>query len=57
MLRPPRSRALSCEVSDGSLTTPRIRRAAETDEGGRGLRRVAGPDCPDALPASSGQVA
>ncbi|WP_455356447.1 SpoIIE family protein phosphatase [Streptomyces sp. SYSU K217416] len=32
---------LICEVSDGSLTTPRIRRAAETDEGGRGLQLVA----------------
>ncbi|MFJ2443947.1 MULTISPECIES: SpoIIE family protein phosphatase [unclassified Streptomyces] len=31
---------LVCEVSDGSLTTPRIRRALETDEGGRGLRLV-----------------
>jgi anti-sigma regulatory factor (Ser/Thr protein kinase) len=35
------STALICEVSDGSLTTPRIRRAAETDEGGRGLQLVA----------------
>ncbi|GDY50842.1 hypothetical protein SVIO_014650 [Streptomyces violaceusniger] len=34
-------RTLICEVSDGSLTTPRIRRAAETDEGGRGLQLVA----------------
>ncbi|MGY0062415.1 SpoIIE family protein phosphatase [Streptomyces sp. LZ34] len=33
--------ALICEVSDGSLTTPRIRRAADTDEGGRGLQLVA----------------
>ncbi|MGV9853531.1 SpoIIE family protein phosphatase [Streptomyces sp. NPDC003442] len=33
-------RTLICEVSDGSLTTPRIRRAAETDEGGRGLQLV-----------------
>ncbi|MFD5570969.1 SpoIIE family protein phosphatase [Streptomyces cadmiisoli] len=32
---------LTCEVSDGSLTTPRIRHAAETDEGGRGLQLVA----------------
>ncbi len=36
-----RSRTLTCEVSDGSLTTPRIRRAGETDEGGRGLQLVA----------------
>ncbi|MFE2426808.1 SpoIIE family protein phosphatase [Streptomyces sp. NPDC059373] len=35
------SRTLVCEVSDGSLTTPRIRRASETDEGGRGLQLVA----------------
>ncbi|GAA0923038.1 ATP-binding SpoIIE family protein phosphatase [Streptomyces rhizosphaericus] len=34
-------RTLICEVSDASLTTPRIRRAAETDEGGRGLQLVA----------------
>ena len=34
-------RALICEVSDGSLTTPRIRRAADTDESGRGLQLVA----------------
>ncbi|MFJ4634839.1 SpoIIE family protein phosphatase [Streptomyces hygroscopicus] len=34
-------RTLICEVSDGSLTTPRMRRAAETDEGGRGLQLVA----------------
>ena len=32
---------LICEVSDGSLTTPRIRRASDTDEGGRGLQLVA----------------
>ncbi|MFJ9623303.1 SpoIIE family protein phosphatase [Streptomyces sp. NPDC101181] len=31
---------LICEVSDGSLTMPRIRSAAETDEGGRGLQLV-----------------
>ncbi|MFF2425050.1 SpoIIE family protein phosphatase [Streptomyces mirabilis] len=31
---------LVCEVFDGSLTMPRIRRASETDEGGRGLRLV-----------------
>lgn len=35
------SRALVCEVFDGSLTTPRIRRAAWTDEGGRGLQLIA----------------
>ncbi|MGP3959165.1 SpoIIE family protein phosphatase [Nonomuraea sp. 3N208] len=40
-LRLLRSNVLTCEVSDGSLTTPRIRRAAETDEGGRGLQLVA----------------
>ncbi|MET7622513.1 SpoIIE family protein phosphatase [Streptomyces sp. NPDC005408] len=40
-LRLLRSRTLICEVSDGSLTTPRIRRAADTDEGGRGLQLVA----------------
>ncbi|MEU4098850.1 SpoIIE family protein phosphatase [Streptomyces sp. NPDC026673] len=32
---------LVCEVSDESLTMPRIRRASETDEGGRGLQLVA----------------
>ncbi|MGP3927820.1 SpoIIE family protein phosphatase [Streptomyces sp. 8N616] len=35
------SRTLICEVFDGSQATPRIRRAAETDEGGRGLQLVA----------------
>ncbi|WP_345140956.1 SpoIIE family protein phosphatase [Streptomyces mexicanus] len=30
-------RTLVCEVSDGSNTSPRLRRAAGTDEGGRGL--------------------
>ncbi|KUN79128.1 histidine kinase [Streptomyces bungoensis] len=30
-------RTLVCEVSDGSSTSPRLRRAATTDEGGRGL--------------------
>jgi PAS domain-containing protein len=34
------SQSLICEVSDGSATTPRVRRAAETDEGGRGLAMV-----------------
>ncbi|OII62515.1 histidine kinase [Streptomyces sp. CC53] len=32
-----RDRALICEVSDGSSTSPHLRRAATTDEGGRGL--------------------
>ncbi|MGW0950318.1 SpoIIE family protein phosphatase [Streptomyces sp. NPDC002623] len=40
-LRLLRSAHLVCEVSDGSLTTPRIRRALDTDEGGRGLQLVA----------------
>ncbi|MDX2931791.1 ATP-binding SpoIIE family protein phosphatase [Streptomyces ipomoeae] len=35
-----RSRSLICEVYDGSLSTPRIRRAAYMDEGGRGLYLV-----------------
>ncbi|MFE5896938.1 SpoIIE family protein phosphatase [Streptomyces sp. NPDC056488] len=35
------SRTLICEVYDSSPTTPRIRRAASTDEGGRGLQLVA----------------
>ncbi|MFG2557808.1 SpoIIE family protein phosphatase [Streptomyces sp. NPDC048496] len=34
-------RALICEVSDGSSTSPHLRRAAITDEGGRGLFLVA----------------
>lgn len=34
------SRFLTCEVFDGSLSTPRIRHAAHTDEGGRGLQLV-----------------
>ncbi|MFE9390362.1 SpoIIE family protein phosphatase [Streptomyces sp. NPDC006784] len=33
--------ALICEVSDASNTQPRLRRAEETDEGGRGLWLVA----------------
>ncbi|MET8406465.1 SpoIIE family protein phosphatase [Streptomyces sp900116325] len=33
--------ALTCEVSDASSTSPHIRRAATTDEGGRGLFLVA----------------
>ncbi|MCW7944351.1 hypothetical protein AAW14_20170 [Streptomyces hygroscopicus] len=40
-LRLLRSRTLICEVSDGSLTMPQIRRAADTDEGGRGLQLIA----------------
>ncbi|MFE5793958.1 ATP-binding protein [Streptomyces sp. NPDC056503] len=40
-LRLLRSDTLICEVYDSSLTTPRIRRAAFTDEGGRGLQLVA----------------
>ncbi|WP_188191310.1 SpoIIE family protein phosphatase [Nonomuraea sp. SYSU D8015] len=36
-----RDSALICEVSDGSSTSPRMRRAATTDEGGRGLFLVA----------------
>jgi serine phosphatase RsbU (regulator of sigma subunit)/PAS domain-containing protein len=40
-LRLLRSRTLVCEVYDGSLTTPRIRRASWTDEGGRGLQLIA----------------
>jgi anti-sigma regulatory factor (Ser/Thr protein kinase) len=40
-LRLIRSRSLICEVTDGSLTTPHIRRAHETDEGGRGLQLIA----------------
>jgi hypothetical protein len=35
------STSLICEVYDGSLTTPHIRRATENDEGGRGLQLVA----------------
>ncbi|PRH77168.1 histidine kinase, partial [Streptomyces solincola] len=34
-------RWLTCEVSDGSSTSPHLRRAAATDEGGRGLYLVA----------------
>lgn len=40
-LRLLRSRSLTCEVDDGSLSTPRIRHAARTDEGGRGLQLLA----------------
>ncbi|MGV9270428.1 SpoIIE family protein phosphatase [Kitasatospora sp. NPDC003701] len=35
------TQSLVCEVSDGSSTAPHIRRAADTDEGGRGLFLVA----------------
>ncbi|MGW0122377.1 SpoIIE family protein phosphatase [Streptomyces sp. NPDC003327] len=35
------STSLICEVSDGSSTSPYIRRASDTDEGGRGLFLVA----------------
>ncbi|MFF3467994.1 ATP-binding protein [Streptomyces sp. NPDC002619] len=34
------SQSLICEVSDSSTATPQVRRAAETDEGGRGLAMV-----------------
>ncbi len=34
-------RSLICEVWDGSNTSPHLRRAATTDEGGRGLFLVA----------------
>jgi serine phosphatase RsbU (regulator of sigma subunit) len=40
-LRLLRSRSLVCEVFDGSLTTPRIRRTSWTDEDGRGLQLIA----------------
>ncbi|MFE9768020.1 SpoIIE family protein phosphatase [Streptomyces sp. NPDC005808] len=36
-----RTRSLICEVSDASSTSPHMRRAAMTDEGGRGLFLVA----------------
>jgi len=41
LLRLLHSQTLVCEVFDGSLTTPRIRRASWTDEGGRGLQLIA----------------
>ena len=41
LLRLLRDRSLICEVYDGSLTSPRIRRAGVGDEGGRGLHLVA----------------
>lgn len=40
-LRLIRERALICEVSDTSSTSPRLRHARTTDEGGRGLLIVA----------------
>ncbi|MFG3660875.1 SpoIIE family protein phosphatase [Streptomyces sp. NPDC047706] len=40
-LRLIRSHVLTCEVSDGSSTSPRLRHARATDEGGRGLLLVA----------------
>jgi PAS domain S-box-containing protein len=40
-LRLIRDRALICEVSDGSSTSPHLRRANAYDEGGRGLLLVA----------------
>ncbi|MEW2400721.1 SpoIIE family protein phosphatase [Streptomyces sp. NPDC046862] len=40
-LRLMHSRSLICEVYDGSLTSPRLRRATYNDEGGRGLHLVA----------------
>jgi anti-sigma regulatory factor (Ser/Thr protein kinase) len=36
-----RDRSLICEVSDGSNTSPHLRYAALSDEGGRGLFLVA----------------
>ncbi|WP_371483053.1 SpoIIE family protein phosphatase [Kitasatospora sp. NBC_00315] len=40
-LRVLRDRTLICEVSDTSTTTPHLRHAADTDEGGRGLFLIA----------------
>lgn len=40
-LRLLRDRALICEISDGSSTSPRLRSARNEDEGGRGLFLVA----------------
>ena len=40
-LRLVRTGTLTCEVSDPSSTQPRMRRAAVTEEGGRGLFLVA----------------
>ncbi|MGW3341154.1 SpoIIE family protein phosphatase [Streptomyces sp. NPDC001009] len=41
-LRLIRGDVLTCEVSDGSSTSPRLRHARATDEGGRGLLLAAG---------------
>ncbi|MET8536410.1 ATP-binding protein [Streptomyces sp. NPDC005065] len=40
-LRLIRDRTLICEVSDGSSTSPHLRHARTTDEGGRGLFLIA----------------
>jgi anti-sigma regulatory factor (Ser/Thr protein kinase) len=40
-LRLIRERSLICEVSDGSSTSPHLRRARTFDEGGRGLFMIA----------------
>ncbi|MEU6574498.1 SpoIIE family protein phosphatase [Streptomyces sp. NPDC046805] len=40
-LRLIRGRTLICEVSDASSTSPHLRHAADTDEGGRGLFMIA----------------
>lgn len=40
-LRLLRGRTLICEVADASPAMPRIRRAADTDENGRGLQLIA----------------
>ncbi|MGW0583818.1 ATP-binding protein, partial [Streptomyces sp. NPDC002920] len=40
-LRLIKDRTLTCEVSDGSSTSPHLRRARLSDEGGRGLLLVA----------------
>lgn len=40
-LRVINDRALTCEVRDGSASTPRLRHASVADEGGRGLFIVA----------------
>ncbi|MGW3623030.1 SpoIIE family protein phosphatase [Streptomyces sp. NPDC000880] len=41
LIRDDTNRTLIYEMSDGSLSSPRLRRAASTDEGGRGLFLVA----------------
>ncbi|MGW1948365.1 ATP-binding protein [Streptomyces sp. NPDC001940] len=40
-LRPIRQDVLTCEVADASSTSPRLRHARTTDEGGRGLFLIA----------------